>query len=167
MTRYLSILLLLLSLTPLRAEFLQLDLSIFGMDCMTCAYAVRGALKKLPGVESVDVSLNKGLATMRLKPGNTLQVPAVWEAVRRNGFTPRETRVVVRGDVVAGGSTLQLKVSGTSEPYDFTARAADVLGETRKLAGRAVVVEGTLTPAKDPKTAVPIEAAAVRADNGR
>lgn len=36
---------------------------------MTCAYAVRVAMMKFPGVESADVSLNKGLATVKLKPG--------------------------------------------------------------------------------------------------
>jgi len=40
---------------------------------MTCAYAVRVALMKFPGVESADVSLNKGLATVKLKPGNTIR----------------------------------------------------------------------------------------------
>ena len=38
---------------------------------MTCAYAVRVAIMKFPGVEAADVSLNKGLATVKLKPGNT------------------------------------------------------------------------------------------------
>ena len=46
---------------------------------MTCAFAVRGALKKLSGVESVDVSLNKGLASVKLKSGNTLRPEELWE----------------------------------------------------------------------------------------
>ena len=75
---------------------------------MTCAFAVRGALKKFSGVESVDVSLNKGLATVKLKPGNTVTPEEFWETVRKNGFTPKETTVVVRGEVQAG----KLKVSG-------------------------------------------------------
>ena len=40
---------------------------------MTCAYAVRVALKKFSGVDSVEVSLNKGLATVKLKPGNSIR----------------------------------------------------------------------------------------------
>ena len=36
---------------------------------MTCAHVVNVALKKVAGVESVDVSLNKGLAAIKLKPG--------------------------------------------------------------------------------------------------
>jgi copper chaperone CopZ len=40
----------------------------------TRALAVDVALKKVAGVESVEVSLKKGLATVRLKPGNTVSV---------------------------------------------------------------------------------------------
>ncbi|MDQ6760621.1 MAG: heavy-metal-associated domain-containing protein, partial [Acidobacteriota bacterium] len=52
-----------------------------------CAYAVRVALKKFSGVESVDVSLNKGLATVKLKPGNSVEPQQFWDAVRKDGFT--------------------------------------------------------------------------------
>ena len=83
---------------------------------MTCAYAVRGALQKFSGVEKVDVSLNKGLATVTLKPGNAVRLADVWETVRKNGFTPKETKVVIRGDVVGGANTA-LKVTGTNESY--------------------------------------------------
>jgi copper chaperone CopZ len=79
---------------------------------MTCAYAVRGALKKFPGVESVDVSLNKGLATVKLKPGNTVRPQDFWETVRKNGFTPKEARVLVRGEVT-NADRLQLRVPAT------------------------------------------------------
>jgi copper chaperone CopZ len=48
---------------------------------MTCAFAVRGALKKFAGVESVEVSLNKGLAAVKLKPGNSVTPDQFWDAV--------------------------------------------------------------------------------------
>src|SRR5215217_817450 len=83
---------------------------------MTCAYAVRGALQKFSGVEKVDVSLNKGVATVTLKPGNAVRLSDVWESVRKNGFTPKETKVVVRGDIVAG-TNKELKVTGSNEAY--------------------------------------------------
>ena len=78
---------------------------------MTCAFAVRGALKKFSGVESVDVSLNKGLATVKLKPANPVTPEQLWDAVKKNGFTPKDTRVVVRGEIVSKGGKSQLKVN--------------------------------------------------------
>jgi len=84
---------------------------------MTCAYAVRVALKKFPGVESVDVNLNQGLATVKLKPGNTIQPQQFWQAIHKNGFTPKDTHVVVRGEILPTAGKPQLKVSGTDQVY--------------------------------------------------
>ena len=90
---------------------------------MTCAFAVRGAIKKIPGVESVDVSLNKGLAAVKLKPGNVATIKQFWETVRRNGFTPKQTKVVVRGSLLNSGNTLSLKVSGSNQNHQLVADA--------------------------------------------
>ena len=125
---------------------------------MTCAYAVRGALQKFSGVEKVDVSLNKGLATVTLRPGNTVRLRDVWQtAIRKNGFTPKETKVVIRGEVV-GGAKPELKVTGTSEVYGLVAdpNASKAIDDVRRYAGKAITIEGRLTPPKDAKTAVPL-----------
>src|SRR5258706_12913070 len=129
---------------------------------MTCAYAVRGALKKVAGVESVEVSLNKGLAAVKLKPGNTVRPEELWEVVRKNGFTPKETRVVVRGTI--GTSTqLQLKVSGSSQVLNLTGDTKLVQDATKQN-GNTVVAEGSLKPAKDLKAAVPLEVRRIAQD---
>jgi copper chaperone CopZ len=124
---------------------------------MTCAYAVRGALQKFSGVEKVEVSLNKGLATVTLKAGNTVRLPDVWETVRKNGFTPKETRVIVRGDVIEGAKG-QLRITGTNEVYSLLAdpKAPNAMDELRRHAGKTVTVEATLQPGKDSKMAVPL-----------
>src|SRR4051794_13926099 len=116
---------------------------------MTCAYAVRGALQKFSGVEKVDVSLNKGLATVTLKPGNTVRLSDVWETVRKNGFTPKETKVVIRGDVT-GGTKSELKVTGTNEVYALLPepKVSKALDEVRRYVGKTATVEGTLQPPK-------------------
>jgi hypothetical protein len=63
--------------------------------------------------------LNKGLATVKLKPGNSTRPSDFWEAIRKNGNTPKITHVIVRGEVKAGGS--QLKVSGSNEVFQVKA----------------------------------------------
>ena len=125
---------------------------------MTCAFAVRGAIKKFSGVESVDVSLNKGLASVKLKPGNTVTAGQLWEAVRKNGFTPKETRVVVRGEVLPSAGKWQLKGAGLDRSYQLEADPAvpRSLDNAKELAGKTVSIEGTLTPAKDAAAPVPI-----------
>jgi copper chaperone CopZ len=127
---------------------------------MTCAFAVRGALKKFPGVESVDVSLNKGLAVVKLRPGNTIRPEQFWDAVRKNGFTPKETRVVVRGRV-STSPQLQLTVPGANEVFRLKGND-NVLGKTAKQDGTTVIVEGSLVPDNDLKPS-PLDARSVRA----
>ena len=129
---------------------------------MTCAYAVRGALKKFPGVESVDVSLNKGLATVKLKPGNSVRPQELWEAVRKNGFTPKVTLVVVRGEIMDSDHP-KLKVSGTDLVLDLKGDAK-LLDQARLKIGKTVSVEGALTPVKDFKAQVPLEVKGIQDD---
>src|SRR3954466_984930 len=119
---------------------------------MTCAYAVRVALMKFQGVEAAEVSLNKGLATVKLKPGNGIKPVEFWEAIRKNGNTPKATRVTVRGEVQGDGS--QFQVSGSNEVFQLKA-AAVLLPQLRAAVGKTVSLDGTLTPGKDVKAAVP------------
>jgi copper chaperone CopZ len=126
---------------------------------MTCAYAVRGALNKFQGVESVDVSLNKGLATVKLKPGNTVRPQEFWETVHKNGFTPKATRVLVRGMAIGGGN--QLKVTGTDQILELKgdSKATD---EVKRMAGKTITIDGVLTPGQDLKRSMPLEVLSVR-----
>lgn len=121
---------------------------------MTCAFAVRGAIKKLPGVETVEVSLNKGLAAVKLKPGNSLKLDDLWETVRKNGFTPKETSVVVRGEVQGS----KLKVTGTNQFYELAPdpKNLEAIKQVQAQGSQAVTLQGSLTPQKDPKAAVPL-----------
>ncbi len=82
---------------------------------MTCAHVVDVALRKVAGVDSVEVSLNKGRAMVKLKPGNTVSVPQLWELIHKNGYTPKTTAVSVRGDLASVDERLQLKITGTKD----------------------------------------------------
>ena len=126
---------------------------------MTCAYAVRVALQKYSGVASVDVSLSKGLATVKLKPGNKIRPAELWETIRKNGHTNKPNRVFVRGEIIGNGN--ELKVAGTEEIFTLQ-EDPRVAGEVKKLAGKIVTVEGTLTPDKDLKRPVPLRVEAIQ-----
>ena len=131
---------------------------------MTCAHIVDVALKKLPGVESVDVSLNKGLATVKLKPGNTLSVPQFWELLHQKGYTPKATVVFARGELSGGGDRLQLKVSGTKDVLRLAAdpKNGTPYDEAAKKVGQSVVIQGVMAPGKDLKALVPLQVSQVK-----
>jgi copper chaperone CopZ len=131
---------------------------------MTCAHVVDVALRKVAGVESVEVSLNKGLATVKLKPGNTVSVPQLWELIHKNGYTPKVTAVSVRGDLTSVDGQLLLKVSGAKETLKLAANPKNptAYGEAQNKLGQTVIVQGVMEPGKDLKSTVPLRVGQVK-----
>ena len=122
------------------------------------------ALKKVAGVESVEVSLNKGLATVKLKPGNTVSVPQLWELIHKNGYTPKATAVSVRGDLANVNGRLQLKVSGTKDilPLAADPKNPAAYNEAAKKLGQTVIIQGVMVPGKNLKSVVPVRVVLVK-----
>jgi copper chaperone CopZ len=131
---------------------------------MTCAHVVNVALKKVAGVESVEVSLNKGLATVKMKPGNTISVPQLWELIHEKGYTPKATTVSVRGGVANVQGRLQLKVSGTKDilPLVTDPKNPSAYGEAAQKLGQTVTIQGVMTPGKNFKASVPLQVGQVK-----
>jgi copper chaperone CopZ len=126
---------------------------------MTCAHIVDVALKKTPGVESVDVSLNKGLATVKLKSGNTASVPQFWQLLHEKGYTPKTTTVSVRGELAGSPGALQLRVSGTKDVINISPDPKNVAAydAAAKKTGQAVSIQGVMMPGKDLKALTPLQ----------
>lgn len=131
---------------------------------MTCAHVVDVALKKVSGVESVEVSLNKGLATVILKPGNTVAVQQLWQLLHAKGYTPKNTAVSIRGDLANEQGRLLLKVSGTKDVLVLVADPKNpaAYSEAPKKLGQRVEVQGVMVPGKDLKAVVPLQVTQVK-----
>jgi copper chaperone CopZ len=78
-----------------------------------CAHAVRVAIRKLPGVEAVDVSLERALADIRLRPGNTVTLPQLRQIIKNNGFTAKDATITVVGTIIERGGQPAINVTGT------------------------------------------------------
>lgn len=109
------------------------------------------SLQKIEGVETVSVTLNKGQASVVLKPGNKVTLAAVRRLIERNGFTPKAASVVAKADVVSGpGGQPQVRVTGTNEVFAVSAATADSLrSDLKKQIGQRVIIEGIMPPAKE------------------
>jgi len=131
---------------------------------MTCAHVVDVSLRKVDGVESVEVSLNKGLAVVKLKPGNKVTVQQLWSLIHEKGYTPKETAVSVRGELAGPAGRMLLKVSGNSQILELAAepRNSSAYSEASRKLGQTVIVDGRMTPAKDLKSPVPLQLAQVK-----
>ena len=133
-----------LALTTLaaHAEYEQVNLTVFGMDCAPCAHAIHVSMKGIQGVNTVDVDLNTGLVTIKLTPGNDASMRQFNEAVEKNGFTHKDANVIVRGQLSGSAQAPFLEVTGTKDRYALmpSPGATDISG----LLGKTVVVDGTL-----------------------
>src|SRR5579875_1350729 len=126
---------------------------------MTCAHVVDVALKKVPGVESVEVSLNKALATVKLKPGNTVSVPQFWQLLHDKGYTPKTTAVSVRGELADVQGHVQLKITGTKDALIVVPdpKSPSAFNDVSKKLGQTVIVQGVMVPGKDLKALTPLQ----------
>jgi copper chaperone CopZ len=75
--------LLALSSLTAHAEYEQVNLTVFGMDCAPCAHAIHVSMKGIQGVDTVDVDLNTGLVKIKLNPGNSAAMRQFNQAVER------------------------------------------------------------------------------------
>jgi copper chaperone CopZ len=104
---------------------------------------VRVSLKSVSGVDSVDVSLAKGLAAVRMKPGNTTMLKQLQTAITKNGFSMKQSAVTVVGTVVVGSGKVQLKVSGSNEMLDLITEGQGT-SAANSMNGKIVLVEGVV-----------------------
>ena len=98
------------------AGLLEVDQTVFGMDCSPCAYSVEQGLKKLKGVTRVEVSLNQGKAMLVLAPDNEVTLAQIHALIRDAGFTPKEARIRVAGTVELLGDRVRL-IAGRNSSY--------------------------------------------------
>ena len=107
-----------------------------------CAHAVRVALKGIKGVENVEVSLNKGLATITLSDGNAVTMKQLRDAITKNGFTTKSSDVRVSGQLLEKSGPLILRIIGSDEEFSLVRNGTETVDRT--LIGKNVTVEGTL-----------------------
>lgn len=99
------------------------------------------SLKSVSGVDSVNVSLAKGLAAVKMRPGNIATLKQLQTAITNNGFTMKQSAVTVVGTVVVDSEKVQLKVSGSSEMVDLIPEG-QVTPIEKSLNGKSVLVDG-------------------------
>jgi cation transport ATPase len=138
-----------LSSMAAHAEYEQVNMTVFGMDCAPCAHAIHVSMTGIKGVNKVNVDLNTGLVTVQLTPGNSAAMQQFNQAVEKNGFTHKDAKVVVRGRISGTASSPVLEVTGTNDKYALVGNGANVAS----LIGKTVTVSGTLPQA--PRGKVP------------
>ena len=64
-------------------------IQVDGLSCPFCAYGLEKHLKKVTGVEGVDINMKDGKAIVRLKSDAQVDDAELKAAVKKAGFTAR------------------------------------------------------------------------------
>jgi len=77
------------SMSAQEAGVSSATIAVDGLSCPFCAYGLEKHLKKVAGVEGVEINMKSGKAIVRLKPGMQVDDGALKAAVKKAGFTAR------------------------------------------------------------------------------
>ena len=127
---------------------------------------MRVSLKSVSGVDSVDVNLEKGLASVKMKPGNAATLKQLNEAISKNGFTMKQSTATISGTVVVANGEARLQVSGSNEMLDLSPDSSATPVAT-SLYGRSVLVDGIIPEAGKGKSAGSIPYRSIKEENSK
>ncbi len=132
--------------TIARAEFLRIEVAIRDMDCQPCSESLSAAFQRMRGVESAEVDFKASTVRLTLAEKNRVGIDQVWDAIKRVGFTPGDTKVNVRGSVKAS----KLEVPEIGKTFELSGVVPD---------GDSVTLAGTIAQPPDPRTPIVIRLA--------
>jgi hypothetical protein len=108
------------------------------------------SLKAVFGVDTVDVNLEKGLATVNMKPGNMTTLKQLNEAIAKNGFTMKDSTAIVAGTVVTTNGKTALQVSGSNDVLNLVPESSSAV-DPASLTGKSILVDGVISEASKGK----------------
>ena len=116
-----------------RAELRRAEFKLEGMDCAYCNGAMSTAVKKLEGVEAVELVAAKSAVVIRLKADNKITLQQLRRVIKSVGYEAKDADITARGRLAADGKTFDL----------LNGLVMQVAGPTR--GGSDAVVEATGT----------------------
>jgi copper chaperone CopZ len=119
------------------AELRTVKFKLTGMDCIYCNGAMDRAIKKLEGVESIELRPEKGTADIRLKADNKITLRDVRRIIKSTGYTPGDAEITARGRIAGAGGTASLDLlNGSTLPIaegakESSATIVEVIGVSK------------------------------------
>ena len=97
------------------------------------------------GVAAVEVSLEKGVAAVKLKPGNSVTLQQLQNAITKNGFTMKQSHLIAAGKVIRAGSGAKFQISGSNETLALVPESSGISAPSATVA--TAIVDGTIPEA--------------------
>ncbi len=99
------------------AEVEGIELRVDGLTCPFCSLGLEKKLKRVDGVEGVQVHMKRGITEVASNPEKAPSLTAIRKAVKDAGFALREIRLTVTGSVVREDEAWVLQSSGDETRY--------------------------------------------------
>jgi len=107
-------------------------------------------------VDTVNVSLENGLATVKMKPGNMTTLKQLNEAIVKNGFTMKSSTAIVAGMVVTTNGKTAVQISGSNDLLNLVPLSSSGV-DLASFTGKSILVEGRIPEASKGKVADAIQ----------
>ena len=99
------------------AQVEKATVKIDGLSCPLCAHGLDKKLKKVEGVEKLEVMVDEGTAKITVKKGSSLSIEEVEKAVKDGGFTSGDISITVTGRLVERDGRTVLAMPGSEEIF--------------------------------------------------
>ena len=96
-----------------------------------CAHAVRVAMKRVPGVMEVKVSLQSATTTIELAERNTVTLDQVRGIIKKNGFKPGSAEIKGSGTLVEENGRLVIDLRPAAERLPVTFENQTIASDAR------------------------------------
>jgi copper chaperone CopZ len=122
---------------PALGEFLEVRVGFEDGGCVPCVESLRGRLERVRGMQSVEISLEKGEIRMTLERGNRVRMGPLQSRIRQGGTKLTSFWVRALGTIVEEESGLTFLPEGLARNYRLEA-PEDAFAGPAELAGELV-----------------------------
>ena len=137
--------------SPAAARITSVTLRVDGLSCPFCAYSLEKKIKTVAGTKAPVINVDEGLVTLTPVGDVPVDFDGLREAVKKAGFTPRETSVEGVGRVATiDGHAMLVAEDGVQL---FLLAANDVAASLDRAPDAIVTFSGTVAPLDDGETA--------------
>ena len=97
------------------SRILEVTVTVEGLACPFCAYGIEKKLKRVEGVRSIDVEMERGIVIITAENDRSVNIGQVPEAVEDSGFSLKQMKVRVTGTARKNGGKFLLQYGGPDE----------------------------------------------------
>ncbi len=97
------------------SRILEVTVTVEGLACPFCAYGIEKKLKRVEGVNSIDVEMERGVVIITAENDRSVNIGQVPGAVKDSGFSLSQMKVRVTGIALKDGVNFLLQYGGPDE----------------------------------------------------